>query len=548
MIPGKVILASESSGSIFENSKVISNVLIQEGTDYFEVGKISLFMMITFFSVITILFIFVYMKYVKKSKNEKLLTDLNEELKRDYVAIETTYNEVSQIHKELKEQYDILKANDEKNTKLAYTNYLTELPNRNAFVKKLEQIIVTLRKEETVAIMYIDLDNFKSVNDSIGHSLGDELLIDISYRLKQVIDEDDYLAHYEGDEFMIITQNIKDISEYEDKIKKLQKIFSYPFLISQKEFFITISIGVTFAPKDGKTLQSLIKNLDLAMYIAKKRGKNTYCYFDKAISERVMEKIEFQSELKKAVEEEQFLVYYQPQLDLLSSKIIGFEALLRWNHPEKGIIEPGTFLPIAEESGLIVSIGEYVFRESFSQLKRWMDEGYPNLMMAVNLSVRQFKDVNFVTMIEQLIQETGVEPSHLIFEITEEIAKHDIEYTITIMEQLKELGITFTMDDFGKGYSSISYLKELKVQNIKIDKNYIDMMMDTEQDKKLVQAIINLAHILDLKVVAKGVESMEQAKFLTEAGCDKVQGFLYSKALSKNDAIKFLSLWDGLVS
>ncbi|BCN31698.1 putative bifunctional diguanylate cyclase/phosphodiesterase [Anaeromicropila herbilytica] len=543
MIPGKVILASESSDPNFLNALVLN-----DKTDYFKVEKPYFYIFCGIISVLTILVIILYFRNLKKSKNEKLLNGKNEELVKDYLTIESTYNDVTEIHKELKEQYDILKAKDEKNIKLAYTDYLTELPNRNAFIKKLEQIILTIRKEENVAIMNIDLDNFKVVNDSIGHALGDELLIDVSYRLKQVLDENDYLAHYEGDEFVIITQNVEDISAYEDKIKKLQKIFAYPFVISQNEFFITLSIGVTFAPKDGKTVQALLKNLDLAMYIAKRRGKNTYCYFDKAISDRVMEQMELQSELKQAIEAEEFQVYYQPLLGMKTNQINGFEALIRWNHSDKGLIEPAEFLPIAEKSGLIVPIGEYVFREAFLQLKQWMENGYPSIDISINLSVRQFKDDNFLDMIDQLIDEIKVDPTHIIFEITEEIAKHDIEYAISVMERLSEYGIRFTMDKFGRGYSSMYYLKELSIQKLKIDKSFIDTMMDSRHDKKLVEAIIKLAHVLELEVIAEGIETMEQAKFLSEVECDKVQGFLYSKPLPRSDANKLLSMWEDLTN
>ena len=234
--------------------------------------------------------------------------------------------------------------------KLAYTDYLTELPNRTAFTEMLDNIMLTLRSEETVGIMDIDIDNFKNINDSLGHSYGDELLIDVTYRLKQVMDENDYLARIGGDEFAVLTQNLQDTVSYEDKIKKIKNVFSYPFVLSTKEYFVTVSIGAAFAPKDGKTSQALIKNVDSAMYVAKENGKNTHTYFDYSFNQKLTEKIETQSELRKAIEREEFVLYYQAQMNLETKTVIGFEALIRWNHPTKGLVCPDDFIYLAEET------------------------------------------------------------------------------------------------------------------------------------------------------------------------------------------------------
>lgn len=507
----------------------------------------TLVILITIAVVLFLLFLFFLIKFIMKSKQLKNTKELQEKLKSDYESLENTYDEVTNIYKELIDKYDTLKESDEKNEKLAYTNSLTELPNRNALMKKLDQIVLTLRKEETVALMYIDLDNFKQINDALGHAYGDELLIDVSHRIKQVIDENDVLTHFGGDEFIIITQNITDISEYEDKIKKVQKLFSYPFTVSQKEIFITISIGITMAPKDGKTSAVLIKNVDLAMYLAKKRGKNTYCYFDKAINERFMEKMELQAELNKSVSNEEFEVFYQPVVDTLDQSIKGFEALVRWNHPERGIIGPSDFVKLAEETGLIVPIGEFVLREACMQWKLWNDMGYEALTLSVNISARQLSDAKFVTMVENIIEESGIDPTYLQLEVTENIALDNIEFVIDVMERLIELGVTFAYDDFGIGTASINYLRDLPVKVLKIDQSYIEVMLYSEENKKIVNAVVKFAHTLGVTVVGEGVETIEQLNYLKEVGCDKVQGYYFSEPITKNNANKLLANWFGAI-
>lgn len=507
----------------------------------------TLVILITIAVVLFLLFLFFLIKFIMKSKQLKNTKELQEKLKSDYESLENTYDEVTNIYKELIDKYDTLKESDEKNEKLAYTNSLTELPNRNALMKKLDQIVLTLRKEETVALMYIDLDNFKQINDALGHAYGDELLIDVSHRIKQVIDENDVLTHFGGDEFIIITQNITDISEYEDKIKKVQKLFSYPFTVSQKEIFITISIGITMAPKDGKTSGVLIKNVDLAMYLAKKRGKNTYCYFDKAINERFMEKMELQAELNKSVSNEEFEVFYQPVVDTLDQSIKGFEALVRWNHPERGIIGPSDFVKLAEETGLIVPIGEFVLREACMQWKLWNDMGYEALTISVNISARQLSDAKFVTMVENIIEESGIDPTYLQLEVTENIALDNIEFVIDVMERLIELGVTFAYDDFGIGTASINYLRDLPVKVLKIDQSYIEVMLYSDENKKIVNAVVKFAHTLGVTVVGEGVETIEQLNYLKEVGCDKVQGYYFSEPITKNNANKLLANWFGAI-
>ena len=506
---------------------------------YFMIDRSIGFGIIALLAVLAIVLI-VFAVRQKSVKHAKNLADQEiQSMKERNQELEELYHSSIASLNELTGKYEELNKNRENMKKLAYSDYLTELPNRTAFTEMLDNIMLTLRSEETVGILDIDIDNFKNINDSLGHSYGDELLIDVTYRLKQVLDDNDYLARIGGDEFVVLTQNLTDTVTYEEKIKKIKNVFSYPFVLSTKEYFVTVSIGVAFAPKDGKTSQALIKNVDSAMYVAKANGKNTHAYFDYSFNQKLTEKIETQSELRKAIERDEFVLYYQAQMNLETKQVVGFEALIRWNHPTKGMIGPDEFIYLAEETGLIIPIGKWVIRTACHQLKQWSQE-YPDITMAVNLSGRQFKDRDIVKMVYDVIEETGINPKNLELEITESIALDDIEYTISTIQELRKIGVNFSLDDFGTGYSSMNYLKRLPVSNLKIDKSFLDTVMEDRSDQKIIQTIITLARNLDLFVVAEGVESFDQEEFLKESNCDRAQGYLYSKPVPKDMAIQFL--------
>lgn len=507
---------------------------------YFVVDRTIGIVIIAAVGLIFMLLVFLIVRLSKEKRAQHLIDQENQKLKESYQNLEGIYETALASISELTLKYEEINRNKENMKKLAYTDYLTELPNRTAFTEMLDNVILTIRQEEIVAIMDIDIDNFKNINDTLGHSYGDELLIDVTYRLKQAMDENDYLARIGGDEFIVMTQNLKDTITYEEKIKKIRNVFCYPFVLSTKEYFVTISIGIAFAPKDGKTSQALIKNVDSAMYVAKANGKNTYTYFDYSFNQKLTEKIEIQSELRKALERDEFVLFYQAQMDLETKKVVGFEALIRWNHPTRGLVYPDEFIYLAEETGLIIPIGKWVLRTACKQLRQWEDTGYPDIHMAVNLSSRQFKDKEIVKLVYDVIAETRIDSNKLELEITETIALDDLEYTIATIKELRKIGVSFSLDDFGTGYSSMNYLKRLPVSNLKIDKSFLDTVMEDQCDQKIIQTIITLARNLDLFVIAEGVESSEQEIFLKESNCHKAQGFLYSKPIPKEMAMQFL--------
>ncbi|MGB8452581.1 MAG: EAL domain-containing protein [Anaerocolumna sp.] len=490
--------------------------------------------------VLIILLIILLINVKRKTKSERAVLLDKQKIHNNYSELMSAYEEISTAKNELSIKYDELKRNKDKIQKLAYSDYLTELPNRLSFTEMLDSVMLTLRNEEIIAIMHIDIDNFKNINDTLGHSYGDELLIDVTHRLKQTMDDNDYLARVGGDEFAVLSQNLTDSGEYETKIKKVQKIFDYPFVLAMKEYFITVSIGIAMAPKDGKTTQVLIKNADSATYAAKGCGRNTFFYFDNSINEKLMDKIQIQSELRKAIENNEFIVYYQPQINLADDKIVGFEALIRWNHPERGILLPLEFIPSTEETGLVVPIGCWVLKSACYQLKLWEDQGFDELVMAVNISARQFRDQEFANMVNDIIHETGINSNRLVLEITESIALQDMDYSISIIQKLKELGVVFSLDNFGTDYSSMNYLKRLPVNNLKIDKSFLDTVLNSSSDQSIFQTIISLAQTLGLDVIAEGVEKEEQALFLKHVKCNKAQGYLYSKPLPGDMAEQLL--------
>ncbi|MBW3564120.1 MAG: EAL domain-containing protein [Acidobacteria bacterium] len=413
----------------------------------------------------------------------------------------------------------------------AYHDPLTALPNRMLFLDRLSVALNHAKRNQTlVAVMFLDLDNFKFINDTLGHSVGDALLKEVAARLSSSVRLDDTVSRMGGDEFTLLT----DIPVEDDArtiARKILDAVAEPFLIDSHELFITTSIGIALYPEDGEDSDTLLKNADSAMYRAKALGRNNYQLCSDSNGASAEERLTLEHYLRGAVERDELEVYYQPQVDLVSNRIIGMEALVRWNHPEKGLIQPNDFIPLAEETRLIFTVGEWVLRQACTQLKKWQNAGHRDLRVAVNLSVRQFQHRGLVGRVRNILEETGLEPRFLELEITESTAMKNAEWTQRMLADLRGMGVTLTMDDFGTGYSSLNYLKRFALDVIKIDRDFIVEMLDSEGDAAIVSAIVTMCRGLGLQVIAEGVETEEQKIALRDRGCELMQGYLFGHPL-----------------
>lgn len=436
--------------------------------------------------------------------------------------------------------YEEIAASEDAIKHLAYYDHLTDLPNLRYFTEQLNHAInLANRTEKMFFIMFLDLDGFKMINDTMGHSTGDGLLKQVSQRLVNTLRKSDVVARVGGDEFVVMIENIKDENEIKIVAEKIIKCFRQPFVLNDREFFITTSIGIAVYPTDGNDADKLIKNADIAMYRAKQRGKNQYIFCTPGMKTRVDETMKLTGDLYRALERNEFELYYQPQVSCSTSEIVGLEALIRWNHPELGMISPGQFIPIAEQSGLIVSIGEWVMRTACRQNKAWQDAGCPPVRIGVNLSVQQMQDADIVNQVKDILRETGLDPHYLELEITESIAMSHKRY-IETLNALKELGIKIAIDDFGTQYSSLNYLKQLSVDRIKIAMPFIQGISENLKDEAITKTIITLAKSMGIDVIAEGVETRIQLEFLAQEKCDEIQGFYFYKPMPLNETEKLL--------
>lgn len=424
---------------------------------------------------------------------------------------------------------------------LAHYDALTSLPNRLLFMERLRQnIVMTRRKGTPLALFFLDLDGFKKINDSLGHDAGDLLLQEVALRLKKYMRESDTVSRLGGDEFTIIIDGYSEVNDIIIVVNKILKELSAPFKIGERFVYITASIGISIYPEDGHDIQELIKNADTAMYAAKEKGKNRYEFYDYEMNRKTLERLTLESCLHRAYDEQQFMVYYQPKINLLDHSVEGAEALIRWNHPTFGFVSPSQFIPLAEETGMIGLIGEWVLRQVCRDLKRWEEQGLKGIKVSVNLSAVQFRDPNLVKILDTVISQEGIGVDSLEMEITESMLMHDVQSSITMMKQLKEMGLSLSIDDFGTGYSSLKYLKEFPVDILKIDKSFIDEIPNNANDRMIAKAVIDLAHNLGMEVIAEGVEKREQVEFLLQNGCPSVQGFYFSMAIAANAFYDFV--------
>jgi diguanylate cyclase (GGDEF)-like protein len=415
---------------------------------------------------------------------------------------------------------------------LAYYDSLTALPNRGMFSKLLSQAISLARRGKTeLAVLFVDLDRFKNINDTLGHDAGDLLLQEVGKRLQTCLRESDTVSRLGGDEFVVLLPALRVAADAEVVARKILTAIGESFVALGQEFRVTASVGISTYPKDGDNEQSLMKNADIAMYKAKEDGKNNFQFYSMEMNTHSFERLALESSLRRALEQNEFRLYYQPKVDARSNAIVGVEALIRWRHPELGIVAPAKFIPMAEETGLIVSIGKWVLRTACKQNMAWQQSGLPHLNMAVNLSRRQFTDEDLLRDVTSILRETGMSPALLELEITESTLMHDVDKAMLLLKAFRDLGVRLAIDDFGMGYSSLSNLRQFPVNSIKIDGSFI-RDLSNHADRGIAEAIITMGRTLSMTVVAEGVETQAQADFLRERSCDEFQGFFFSEAVA----------------
>jgi diguanylate cyclase (GGDEF)-like protein/PAS domain S-box-containing protein len=434
-----------------------------------------------------------------------------------------------------------LKEAEYKISRISYYDTVTELPNRVLFKERVDFAISHANIENgSLAIMYLDLDQFKFINDTIGHSSGDQLLKSVAKRLKIHIPKEAFISRMGGDEFNILIPFVDDQKEITYVANDVLEVFQVPFILKHKEYFITASVGISTYPLDGLDYETLMKNADMAMYRAKEKGRNNYQFYTNTLNTFAHERLDMERSLRKAIEKSEFVLFYQAKVDIKTGNISGSEALVRWIHPKEGIIPPFKFIPLAEETGLIVPMGEWILRKALEQNKKWINKGYDYLTVAVNISVKQFQQKDFVDTIKNILIETQYNPELLELEITESILMEDTNRNIGILNELKKIGIKISLDDFGTGYTSLSYIRKFAADVLKIDKIFIDEITNNNRESAITVAIINMANSLNLKVVAEGVETKEQLDFLRSQNCDEIQGYYFSKPIPYKEFEKML--------
>ena len=424
---------------------------------------------------------------------------------------------------------------------IAYHDTLTGLPNRNLLNELLvHSITLAERNNKCMAVLFLDIDGFKMINDSKGHGMGDQILQEVAERLLKTLRKSDVIARHGGDEFIVIIEELDNCSGVELIANKIVNCFQEPFHLENQDYFLTTSVGVAVYPADGQTPDMLIKNADIAMYKAKENGKNQYLFCTPVMKDVANETMELSTNLYRAIEKNELELYYQPQLSCHNNQIMGVEALIRWRHPVMGLISPAKFIPIAEKTGLILPIGEWVLRTACQQNKKWQEQGLPKIRMGVNLSLRQFHNNDLLNLVEAVLKETKLAPQYLELEITETIAMKEKSYIINTLNAFRQIGVSIAIDDFGTEYSSLSYLKHLPVDRLKVAMQFIRGIGIDHKDEALAKGIIVLAKSIGMNVIAEGVETKEQLEFLKNHNCDEIQGYYFFKPLAEAEMTKLL--------
>jgi diguanylate cyclase (GGDEF)-like protein/PAS domain S-box-containing protein len=425
------------------------------------------------------------------------------------------------------------KQTQEKLNHLAYHDALTDLPNQVLFKDRLKQAIALSRRNDQMqAVLLLNLDRFKTINDSLGYTAGDRLLQSVAQRLTSCVRESDTVARFGGDEFAVLLTQIPRTQDAANVARAIKQALDQAFLFEDQEIFVSSSIGISMYPQDGRDTAGLLKTAGVALDRAKVQGGNNFHFYTAGGTTRALKQLVLESNIRPGLEREEFFVQYQPQVDVRGFQLVGMEALVRWQHPGLGLLYPSEFVSIAEETGLIISLGDFVMRTACAQNKTWQDKGLKSMRLSVNFSARQFQQPTFITDVAHILKETNLDPRWLELELTESSIMKDPEEAIEKLHELKLMGISVAIDDFGTGYSSLNYLKRFPIDTLKIDKTFVSDVCKDPHDTAIVRAIINLGHALDLTVVAEGVETKEQLQYLSALECDVVQGFLFSKALS----------------
>lgn len=454
-------------------------------------------------------------------------------------AVKNEHNQISHFVT-VCEDVSQLKEARSRMEELAYVDSLTGLANRLLFRDRLEQVLKGLSRTKTnAALLYLDLDEFKRINDSMGHDVGDALLMKIAETLRQCVRHQDTVARMGGDEFVILLTDIDGMSGASAVARKIIESMSYPIKLLKNEILITPSIGITLAPTDSLNADILLKNADMAMYKAKASGRNNFQFFTEEMNAQIVDHLTIENDLRHAIENNDLYMKYQPKCNIKTKKMIGVEALVRWNHPTKGELSPDYFIPIAETAGLMVKLGKWVLRASCHGIKQLESQGLKGIELAVNLSTRQFRDPHLIDTILDVLAETNFKAVNLELEVTETTLMEQIDLAIELLDQIKSLGITVTIDDFGTGYSSLNYLKRLPIDTLKIDKVFIDDIPDDKDDMEISSAVIVMAHKLGIKVVAEGVSTQAQWDFLAQNKCDIAQGYLLGKPMEAQELLEY---------
>jgi diguanylate cyclase (GGDEF)-like protein len=515
----------------------LGTILVRQDADGIHQGMIRAFFAVLISAVLSLLTAFLILTTLHRSitrplsRLAKLMRFVSEQKDYSVRSQDSGKDEIGYLATGFNQMLEKIDAHDHKLRKIAHYDNVTGLPNRHYFNQRLEDSIADAAREtEHIGVLFIDLDNFKVVNDTLGHNVGDMLLKTVAGRIAGALRGSDCVCRIGGDEFAVILQDVPGHNEAAVVAGKILNELVQPVWIDNSEIYVGASIGIGLFPDDASDMNALLRCADVAMYYAKSRGKNNFQLFQTDMEGKALKRLALESAMRKALEKKEFVLHYQPQVDLASGKVLAVEALIRWQRPDLGVVGPADFIPVAEESGLIIPLGDWVLRTACRQAREWLDAGTP-LRVAVNLSSRQFTDDKLVDNILAITREVGLPPDMLELELTESMLMDSKEASIKKMEDLKSAGFTLSVDDFGTGYSSMSYLKRFPIHVLKIDRSFVQELPHNKDDVAITKAIISMAHSLGLAIVAEGVETPEQMQFLRDNGCKLSQGFFFGQAV-----------------